>query len=148
MKPSIVSRATRCLSIYLGALFLAYCLIFLCVCPSAKLACAVLLEIALFSVSLALINRRFSFLPSSVTNLLHHLATLPRLHHPILYIRSLRLLAITLVALLVSLDFTAFCTAAFCNTPFTAALYCLPPGSQLLGLHPAATLESLAGAFV
>ncbi|MBY0358860.1 MAG: tetratricopeptide repeat protein [Candidatus Obscuribacterales bacterium] len=52
------------------------------------------------------------------------------------------------IAIIASVDFIAFSVAIFGSPVFAARLYKFMPTSQLVGLHPAYTLESLAGAFV
>lgn len=151
MKSFNINAATTFLSLYLGILFLAYCLIFLWVCPSAGLATAVVVEIGVFCLSLLLLKKKLFTLPSWLTWLSRKFSTVtstPRVTATIRSYRYARISILSLIALFASFDFVAFSTGAFCNSPITAQLYCLVPTSQLIGLRPASTLESLTGAFV
>ena len=143
-----IARANRVLSVYLGVVFLVYCATFLWACPKADLACAVCAELIVFAISIFFLwANAFRFrtklpkLPQwasgSVAGMKRSSAILENIKLPVLVIS----------ATLVTIDFSAFATAAFGNTPLTVALYCIP-GSQLVGFHPAATLEILAGAYV
>lgn len=143
-----VDTATMLLSIYLGLLFLAYCLIFLWACPSATLAFAVLVEVGVFCLSLLLLWKNPFALSFAFSRYFARLTNIPGLSLIIKSYRYVRLSILSFVVIIASFDFVAFSTAAFCNSPLTARLYCFVPTSQLLGLRPAATLESLAGAFV
>jgi hypothetical protein len=144
----MISRAGRVLGIYLGVMFLVYCVTFLWACPKPDLAGAVGAEVFLFAVSIMLIRANaFSFnfkLPKLPAWMDGFVAGWKK---SLVALQGIKLLVLVALSILVTIDFTGFASAAFCDTPWTVTLYCVP-GSQLIGLHPAATLEVLAGAYV
>jgi tetratricopeptide (TPR) repeat protein len=144
-----MSRISNALSIYLGAIFLAYCAVFLQVCPSLKLFTAVMVEVAVFGMSVLMLYKsplqmRWKIF-DKVTSLMERHGWLTT---ALASCRAVRMITLCLVTILVTCDFTAFCSAAFFRTPLTVTMYSVVPASRLVGLHPAATLEMLAGAFV
>lgn len=147
-KDEAVSRANRVLGIYLGVMFLLYCATFLCACPRGDLFFAVSAEVLIFLVSLVLFRAKIFKLPSNLLKLSARTSKyVAGFRHGVGILQGARLALLAIVASLVTIDFTAFATAAFGNSACTRTLYCFPV-SQLIGLHPAATLEVLAGAYV
>jgi hypothetical protein len=141
-----IERASRVLGIYLGFMFLVYCATFLWACPKPVLACAVAAEVFVFVISMLRLRAGLFDLPkcwwpgwaAGIRVGFEKSMTM---------FRSVRLMVLVVIAALVTLDFAAFATAAFSDSPLAISLYCIP-GSQLIGLHPAATLEVLTGAYM
>ncbi|PWT95537.1 MAG: hypothetical protein C5B53_11275 [Candidatus Melainabacteria bacterium] len=143
-----ISRANRVLSAYLGVMFLIYCATFLWACPKPDLACAVCAELIVFTISIFLIlASAFRFRSKLPRSPRWASGCLSGLKRSVAIFENIKLAVLAILVILVTVDFSAFATAAFGNTPLTVALYCIP-GSQLVGFHPAATLEVLAGAYV
>ena len=142
-----ISQANRVLGIYLGLMFLVYCATFLSACPKPDLACAICAEVLVFATSIMFLLTKGFKIPAKIQLPKWASGFMAGWKKSVAVLESLKLAALLTLAAVVTIDFSAFATAAFGNTPWTAALYSIP-GSQLLGLHPAATLEVLAGAYV
>jgi hypothetical protein len=138
----LLDRIAASLSIYLGALFLGYCLVFFWVCPQQQLWCAIIFEIVIFVIS-----------SSWIVKSLAATSTVHRMRWRWLS-KSMNLLTwgciiiLSCISLYGSIDFIAMTSAAWSNTSLATTVYCILPGSELIGLHPAYSLECLAGAFV
>lgn len=135
------------LSIFLGVLFLAYCTVYLCACPSQALACAVCAEIVGLIVSIAIIRSNIFSIPETLLKkipvpLKSSIESLSGI------LSSLKLLVLSAITFLAIADFAALCLS-LCGLHVPAiALYTTLPVSYWMGLHPAFSLEMLAGALV
>lgn len=137
----------RMLLIFLGLLFLAYCLIYLFACPSRELALACGAEFVGLFLSVIIMRSgffKFSFsrvnsIPMFVRNSFSWFENL---------LSSIRLVLLSLLSMIALVDFTALLLSVLGFYAPAVALYCLMPFSYWLGLHPALSLEMLAGAFV
>lgn len=135
------------LTVFVGALFLAYCTVYLCACPSAPLACAVGAELIAFIVSVVIIKANvfavpqkwITKIPESVRKLFRTLAGC---------FNKLKLLALLVVSFVAAVDFTALCLSLLGQYSAAIALYTWTPVTYWIGLHPAFSLEILAGALV
>jgi tetratricopeptide (TPR) repeat protein len=135
------------ISVYLGVLFLTYCTVYLCACPSAPLAAAIGAEVVFLVISVAIMRaklfsfpeRLLKFLPERIQRCVR---TVNR------YAQRTRLLVVSIVAVLATIDFAGLSLSVVKNYPSSIAVYTAVPTSYWLGLHPAFTLELLAGALV
>lgn len=135
------------LSSLLGLLFLLYCVVYLCACPSVSLACAVGAELLAFVISVLVIKSGVFAIPEK------WLCKIPQpiraAHSRIMAqfdkVKLFVLGAVTLVALI---DFAALCLSLLGLYGPAIALYTCMPVSYWMGLHPAFSLEMLAGALV
>jgi tetratricopeptide (TPR) repeat protein len=139
--------ALNALSIYLPALFIAYCAACLWACPSAALAAATAGELFLLMLSVLMLRSKFLVMPAQLMNLLpasfkRRWGTVGR------WAQQAKLALLISVAIVASCDFFGFALALGRQYQASAAVYSLLPVSYWLGTHPAFTLEMLAGAMV
>jgi tetratricopeptide (TPR) repeat protein len=145
--PRWLHPAANALTLILPTFFLAYCCIYLCACPSPALATAVGGELLAFGISLAVFKARIFTLPKGL------LAKLPeRLKDWLACSRALldyaKVSVLSIILFLALTDFAALCFSVAGNYQIGATIYRLCPSTYWLGLHPAFSLEMLAGAFV
>jgi tetratricopeptide (TPR) repeat protein len=141
------SAATRIACLYLACLFISYCIMYLCACPSAALAGAIGAEILALLVSVTIWRTKLLSLPARLTSMVpDHLRTL--LAQMRASVDCGRFMLLSLAAVLATIDFGALTYSALGFTGPSIALYSALPTSYFMGLHPAFTLEMLAGAFV
>jgi tetratricopeptide (TPR) repeat protein len=142
-----IDRLANWLAFYLAGLFLAYCLIYLCACPSPQLALAIFAELLAVVVSLAILRAGLFKLPAAALSRLP-----PSLQAALTaWRRTASWLKATLfaaMALATSVDFCALTLSVAGAGAQSAALYCAMPVTSWVGLHPAFSLEMLAGALV
>ncbi len=135
------------LSSLLGLLFLAYCVVYLCACPSLPLACAVAAELFAFVVSVVVIKSGVFTLPEKC------LCKIPQSIRTVYasimaQFERVKLCLLGAISSVVLLDFVALCLSLLGLYGPAIALYTCMPVTYWVGLHPAFTLEMLAGALV
>ncbi|MBX9689683.1 MAG: tetratricopeptide repeat protein [Candidatus Obscuribacterales bacterium] len=142
-----VQSILNALTIFVGALFLAYCIVYLCVCPSPALAFAVGAELLAFILSLVIIKagvfaipkKWIAKIPESVRKLFRLLAG---------NLNKFKVLTLSVLSFAAVVDFAALCLSLFGQYSAAITLYTWMPVSYWVGLHPAFSLEMLAGALV
>ncbi|HEY9792989.1 MAG TPA: tetratricopeptide repeat protein [Candidatus Obscuribacterales bacterium] len=142
-----IRNATFWLSSYLAALFVCYCLVYLCACPSKQLAMAIAAEAGALLISIAIFKANVLALPSLLMDRLPE-----RVAKVISSLNNVmqwcRVAVLSVVMLFATIDFSALALAAAGQTNASVAIYSTVPTSYWLGFHPAFTLEMLAGALV
>lgn len=135
------------LAIALGILFIAYCLVYLCACPSQALAIAVCAEIAGLAISIIIWRAGVFSIPSFLLSKIPE-AINTRLKQLGRFLDWLKIAVFSVVLLLALADFSALCFSAVGLSAPAVALYTFLPSTYWIGLHPAFSLEMLAGALV
>ena len=142
--------ASTCLSYYAALLFLLYLIIYAIAYPKVELLAAIAFEIAIF---LMLIGWKLWRSKSESEQVKKVVLDQVRVEIPVIASglkiwQRTALIFWLLVAVLMTIDLSAL-TLAFCGQSATArTLYIDLPISRGLGMHPAASLETLAGAYV
>jgi len=145
--PQWLHPTANALTFILPAFFLAYCCIYLWACPSPALATAVGGEIMAFVISLAVFKACIFTLPKGV------LAKLPErlkdwLASSRTFVDYSKVIVLSLVLFFALTDFAALCFSVTGMNQIGATIYRICPSTYWLGLHPAFSLEMLAGALV
>ena len=139
--------AVFALSIFLGALFLAYCTVYLCACPSPALGCAVGAELVAFVISIVILRAKVFCLPEKWLSKIPE-STRKLFGNANLCFNRVKLVLLSVLSFVAAVDFAALCLSILGLYGAAMAMYTWLPVSHWIGLHPAFTLETLAGALV
>ena len=147
---SQLSLLTDWLSLYAACLFLLYMLIFAAAYPKIELMSAIAFEVAIFSVlALWRYNRSKSTDEIAKKVVLEQVSVqIPVMATSYKLWQRLLLGGWVIACLLMNIDLTALCLAYGGRIPSSENLYVHVPISLFFGMHPAASLETLAGAYV
>ncbi|MBU6455782.1 MAG: tetratricopeptide repeat protein [Cyanobacteria bacterium REEB67] len=149
-QPPLLSRLTDWLSVYAAGLFLLYMLIFAAAYPKPELLAAIAFEVTIFSV-LAIWRWNHSKSTGEIAKrvVLEQVGSqLPVMARSYKLWQRLVVGGWILICLLMNVDLTALCLAYGGKLKSSEILYERLPLSLCLGMHPAASLETLAGAYV
>lgn len=140
-----LKSATSVFTFFLAFLFIAYCVVYLYACPSLALATAIsaevgalLISIIIFKTKVFRISTKFlEFVPSSLRRCFQKVEST---------ICRCKICVLSIISLAGLFDFTALSLSACGFYQPSRALYVALPFTYWLGLHPAFSLEILAGA--
>lgn len=141
------SNARFWLSTYLAVLYTVYCAVYLIACPSRALFTAVGTQVLFLLVSLAIYRANIFTVPSSLTRRLPQAFTRCAAASRKWLDRCI-VAALLIVVTVATIDFSALALACARMYNASRAIYSSLPITYWLGLHPAFTLEILAGALV
>jgi tetratricopeptide (TPR) repeat protein len=147
VSPANLQSITTALTIFLGGLFIAYCLVYLCACPSPALAAAVSVEVICLIISIIVIRAKIFSLPDKLLakipeSLRRHLAAVQH------RINWCKMSVLSILVLFAVTDFAALTLSVAGLRSAAVLLYTALPATYWIGLHPAFSLEMLAGALV
>lgn len=146
-KGKFLSSSVSGLSFSLPSMFIAYCVVYLIACPSANLACAIGAEVLALAISIIIFKSKIFSLPSSLASKVPE--TIRDLLQKLGYkIDILKLAILSVASAIVLIDFTAMSLSVAGMRGPAVSLYTIAPASYWIGLHPAFSLEMLAGAMV
>ncbi len=131
----------------LGALFVCYCVVYLCACPSAQLALAVVAEFVGLVISVLIFRSNIFSIPPIILQKIPESikCAWQKIQDAMNYCK---IGFFSVVLLLGLMDFSALGLSIAGEYAHSAKLYMLLPATYWVGMHPAISLEVLAGALV
>lgn len=145
-KPPL-NQIVYALGLYVAFIGAAYGLIYLCACPSPALATAMFAELLAFCVGMIIWRSNIFKIPNSIQSKIPAFFSSSMKKSGAVFIR-LKFAILLVLATAITIDFAALIACLCSAYQISTIMYSALPASYWIGLHPAFSLEILAGAMV